>query len=582
MSTGIKLFVSKFRRSVINFLHKHPRIAEAIEKWPPSHTFMNKQLINSAVTATAARPQAYTLWTPRPIKPNPIDVIPGEPPVDYISLPGLVNRRFTGRHLPPAPVSYNARLPDLDKVLALYQRQDFIPSSTCSALLCFFAQWFTDSFLRKDPYDERLNTSNHEIDLCQIYGLDAETARTLRFSREDIDKDPTKKGKLRTSPDGRFPERLFGPDGNVKSHFLELPYIKMQMQTLTQEEYVLRSLGGGWLDKDKNTLAKARFDQEVQNRRSYLYATGLERGNSTVFYTAISTIFIREHNRLCDLLAAEHPDWDDDRLFETARNINIVMGLNLTINEYINQLSRPPVKLRLDRSFAEKKPWYRANRIAIEFSLLYRWHSFVPDTIEIDGTTLQHTDYRFNNAVLEKYGAAALIAAASQQPGGQIGIGNNPDFLYQAELNAHTFARSQRVRPFVEYQAAFGLTPVGSFEELTSDKELAAKLYKLYNGEIRDVELLVGLFAQERDMPEKIILPLLLRVMVAVDAFSQILTNPLVSENVYGPDAFSAEGMKVIEETTSFDMLVARNRMGEDYPNPASFAYPPPAAATLH
>jgi prostaglandin-endoperoxide synthase 2 len=68
--------------------------------------------------------------------------------------------------------------------------------------------------------------------------------------------------------------------------------------------------------------------------------------------------------------------------------------------------------------------------------------------------------------------------------------------------------------------------------------------------------------------------------MVAVDAFSQILTNPLLSQNVYGPDAFSELGMDVIEKTTSFDMLVERNRMGEAYPNPASFAYTAPGAAT--
>jgi prostaglandin-endoperoxide synthase 2 len=64
--------------------------------------------------------------------------------------------------------------------------------------------------------------------------------------------------------------------------------------------------------------------------------------------------------------------------------------------------------------------------------------------------------------------------------------------------------------------------------------------------------------------------------MVAVDAFSQILTNPLLSQNVYGPDAFGEEGMKIIEETTSFHDLVMRNLMGENPPpNRVSFAYPP-------
>ncbi len=44
----------------------------------------------------------------------------------------------------------------------------------------FFAQWFTDSFLRTDRTDVRRNTSNHEIDLCQIYGLTEAATRMLR------------------------------------------------------------------------------------------------------------------------------------------------------------------------------------------------------------------------------------------------------------------------------------------------------------------------------------------------------------------------------------------------------------------
>ena len=60
--------------------------------------------------------------------------------MDYISWPGLVDRRFTSRHLPPADAAYAARLPPLEKVVALYQRDAFRPSKTTSALLCSFAQ----------------------------------------------------------------------------------------------------------------------------------------------------------------------------------------------------------------------------------------------------------------------------------------------------------------------------------------------------------------------------------------------------------------------------------------------------------
>jgi prostaglandin-endoperoxide synthase 2 len=243
--------------------------------------------------------------------------------------------------------------------------------------------------------------------------------------------------------------------------------------------------------------------------------------------------------------------------------------------------------LKLDRHFAEKQHWYRTNRIAIEFDLLYRWHSFVPEGLQVDGAPLSHLEYRFNNAILEKYGAAAVIAAASRQPAGQVGMHNNPSFLWQAEYAAHAFSRSQRVRPFVEYQAFFDWAPVRSFKELTGDDELARELSDLYNGEIRDVEFLVGLFAQGRTPPP--VLPPVLNTMVAVDAFSQILTNPLLSKNVYGPDSLSREGMEIAENTKSFHELVDRNRryrdqsgawVDEDYPNPASFATKPSWAAT--
>ena len=36
-----------------------------------------------------------------------------------------------------------------------------------------------------------------------------------------------------------------------------------------------------------------------------------------------ATIWLREHNRVCDLLKAEHPTWGDEQLFQTARLILI-------------------------------------------------------------------------------------------------------------------------------------------------------------------------------------------------------------------------------------------------------------------
>ena len=527
-----------------------PWLMEKVQGVHWLNSLLNGVIIDGLVEKGEGRPLPYSLWTPTPVGGKQLGD-PSDPPVDYISWASLIDRRFTARHLPPADQAYVDRLPDLANVVALYKRSAFIPSKTSSALLCFFAQWFTDSVLRTSMADRRLNTSNHEIDLCQIYGLDAETAAILRTHQA---------GTLRTSLDGRYPPRMTDDDAKPLPEFTGLPYLRPMADGASLEDLVLGTL-------------KAPAD-ERDRRKARLYATGLERGNSTVVYAAISTVFIREHNRICGKLGQAYPSWDDDRLFETARNVNIVMLLCLVINEYINHLAQSPFKLSLERHFAERETWYRANRIAIEFDLLYRWHSFTPDVLTVGGARLSGNEYRFNNALLEHYGVETVIAAASREPAGRIGVGNNPDFLSDAEWAAHKFARDQRVRPFVQYQEAFHEEVAKDFKGLAGDTPLAAELEALYSGRVEDVEFLVGLFAQGRD--NDAVLPGLMRTMVAVDAFSQILTNPLLAANIYCDAAFSAVGNDIINTTHCFQDLVARNcTPGSEGAVYASFALQP-------
>ena len=62
-----------------------------------------------------------------------------------------------------------------------------------------------------------------------------------------------------------------------------------------------------------NRILAALPPEEVKRRKRRLHATGLERGSNTVLYAALNALFLREHNRICGLLAAAHPGWDDDR-----------------------------------------------------------------------------------------------------------------------------------------------------------------------------------------------------------------------------------------------------------------------------
>ena len=500
--------------------------------------FISRFAINRLVNSTDPRPRPFSFWSEKPPTPN------NSPISDYTSWNSLTDREWSGRHLPPASDEFLGQLPFaelvadtrrnqdgtfpadvVDQVTTLHKRSDAIVTDRSTVLYSFFAQWFTDSFLRFDSADRRKNTSNHEIDLCQLYGLTDETCRILRTMAD---------GKLLTREvNGEdYLPLLFDAQHQPIGDFNNLPYI----------------------NKIDFFLAKFPVD-----RRDHYYATGLDRGNTTIGYTAISTVFLREHNRLCGELKERNGWTDDERLFQTARNILIVLLLKVVVEDYISHIAGLSI-FRVEPGFAEKQKWYRTNWMAAEFDLLYRWHPLVPDEFTLDGTAHGHMDYRFNNLLLEQHGVAAVLSAASSQAAGKIGLHNTPDFLLPAEYEAIKMSRDFKLRSFNEYRRRFGLRRVRSFKKLTKDENLQDELESLY-GDIDKMDFLTGLFAEQSS--GKGLFGDLMTTMVACDAFSQALTNPLLSKYIFNENTFTRYGMEVIEATSSFEDIARRNVAGE-------------------
>ena len=71
----------------------------------------------------------------------------------------------------------------------------------------------------------------------------------------------------------------------------------------------------------------------------------------------------------------------------------------------------------------------------------------------------------------------------------------------------------------------------------------------------------MGLFAE--DVREDSALSPLIGRMVGVDAFSQVLTNPLLSINVFKPETFSDVGWQIIQQTRTLEDVLKRNMNGE-------------------
>lgn len=500
---------------------------------------LSKIATNKMCGVTTSRPRAFSLWShiDKPVdKPGPVG--------EFTTWPMLTDRLFSARHLPPASQNYIDNLPfdtpykkddagnvTMGNVTRLFAREGAMKEDRSSVLFMFFAQWFTDSILRIDPKDRRKNTSNHNIDLCQIYGLKETTTNLLRTKEG---------GKLKSQKiDGEeYPDYLRekGADGTwrVKDEYKGLPYASDDMM-------------------------KVVFKDWSEERLEKVYATGLERGNSSVGYVAISTLFLREHNRICDELADLDLGWDadtlDERLFQTARMINIVILMKLVVQDYINHIAGNNIFM-FDPTFAEKEDWYRTPWISLEFDLLYRWHGLVPDELKIGDQTYPDEQYRHNNGLLETAGINAIISGASTQNAGKISLKNVPDFLYGAEYQTIKMGRDFRLQPYNEYRKKFGLKPIKSFRKLTDDSSLRSTLETLY-GDIDQVEYIVGLFAEKSD--DDRLYGDLMYAMVAYDAFTQIYTNPLLSKSVYTSETYTHYGLDLIEETNSVQDLVARN-----------------------
>ncbi len=128
------------------------------------------------------------------------------------------------------------------------------------------------------------------IDASAVYGSDEESASWLR-SFED--------GKLKVSANNFLPYNTI--DGERDS---EIDYSAPHMDNPT------------------------RLSEK-------LFVAGDPRANENPLLLSFHTLFVREHNRVCDVLKEEHPDWSDERLYQHARKYVGGFLQSITYNEWL-------------------------------------------------------------------------------------------------------------------------------------------------------------------------------------------------------------------------------------------------------
>ncbi|KAK7173676.1 hypothetical protein R3I93_003485 [Phoxinus phoxinus] len=283
-----------------------------------------------------------------------------------------------------------------------------------------------------------------------------------------------------------------------------------------------------------------------------------------------ATLWLREHNRVCDILKQEHPTWEDEQLFQTARLIIIGETIRIVIEDYVQHLSGYRLKLRFDPKMLFSSQFQYQNRIAVEFSQLYHWHPLMPDSFHIDGDDIQYPQFLFNTSILTHYGVEKLVEAFSTQPAGQIGGGHNihPAVCKVAE-GVIIESRELRLQPFNEYRKRFNLKPYTSFSEFTGEEEMAKELEELY-GDIDALEFYPALLL-EKTRPGAIFGESMVE-MGAPFSLKGLMGNPICSPDYWKPSTFGGQTGFDIVNSATLKRLVCLNTKWCPY---VSFHTPP-------
>ena len=488
-------------------------LAALAKRWPALASWINHRMINGLVESCRARPHPWSTAHP------------------YTSWTALTDQSWSARHL--APVKRES-LPDPAEVQQLFERngdeQQYCKKSTC--LFPAFAQYLTDGFIRtvmpsrEEPPELRLrNSSNHQIDMCPLYGRSQMQTDALRLKSGKRGE----RGRLlsqQMSGGEEYAPYLLLPDGSADPRF------------------------AGILDEPLG------IRDVTDHRRAHIFAFGGDRTNAVPQVAMLNTLFLREHNRLAGKIEQIEPSWDDERVFQVARNTAIAIFLKIVVEEYINHITPSPFRFIAAPKVAWKAHWNRPNWITTEFSLLYRWHSLVPDSMKWNGRVVPTSTTSMDNSLLTSAGLAAAFLNHADQPAGRLGAFNTAPFLTPVETRAVMQGRLADIAPYSDYREYVSLPRPSDFSDVSTNSKTQRLLKSLYRN-VNSVEFYPGLFAEDT-VPNSPLPPLILK-FVAVDAFSQAFTNPLFSPHVFKEETFSPVGWDAIHRTSTLADLVERN-----------------------
>ena len=243
-----------------------------------------------------------------------------------------------------------------------------------------------------------------------------------------------------------------------------------------------------------------------------LYLAGDSRANENPLLTSMHTLFAREHNRICENLHTENPNWSDEMLYQSARK---EVGAILQAITYFEWL--PATGLQIEE-YTGYKPEVNPNISNLFSAAAFRvGHTLINSDIirmnnngeELNEGNISLRDAFFNPIIVSLAGGIdpylkGMATQVQQKMDNKI-IDDVRNFLFGApgtggglDLAAINIARG-RERGLMDYnqlRVAFGLEAVTEFSQITSDPEAIAALKNVYSS-VDKIDAWVGMLSEE-------------------------------------------------------------------------------------
>ena len=320
--------------------------------------------------------------------------------------------------------------------------------------------------------------------------------------------------------------------------------------------------------------------------------------NYWIGLSLLHTLFIKEHNAICDYLKGHYPTWDDEELFLTARLVNSALMAKIHTVEWTPGILANPVLQRAMHAnwYGLLPRWVRQKfghvgtemiggvvgsdqthhtapySITEEFVSVYRLHPLLPDDYEIrdyrNGQLIEETGFDPIQGVgtrpaIDEYGLANLYYSFGVANPGAITLHNHPRALSnhtrltgdRVDLGTIDILRDRErgVRRYNEFRAALRKPRIERFEDLTENPQWAKEIEDVYDSDIDKVDLQVGMLAEPLP-PGFGFSDTAFRIFILMA--SRRLKSDRFFTNDYSPDVYTPEGLDWVEGNTMVDVLL--------------------------